>query len=60
MTDTKIIARVTQSQYVKSDVTEGDGEDEEEEVDWEMLSPRKDEIRQILLSLSRCRKENAK
>ena len=31
-----------------SDVTEDDNGDEEEDVDWEMSSPRKDEICQAL------------
>ena len=48
MKDAEAIARVTQSQQDMSDVTEDDNGDEEEDVDWEMSSPRKDEICQAL------------
>ena len=46
MTDTEIIARVTQSQYDTSDGAEDDNGDEEEDVHWEMSPSRKYEIRQ--------------
>ena len=44
MTDAEIISRVTQSQYDTSDITEDDSGDEEEDMDWEISPPRKDEI----------------
>ena len=47
MTGAEIIAWATQSKYDTSDVTEDDNKDEEEDVDWEMLPPRKDKICQV-------------
>ena len=54
MTDAGIVARVTQSQYDMSDVPEDDKGDEEEDIDWEMAPPRKDEICQVFESLRSC------
>ena len=44
-TDAEIIARVTQTQL---DVAEHDDENEEDDVDWEMLPPRRDQVRQAI------------
>ena len=44
-TDAEIIARVTQTQL---DVAEHDDENEEGDVDWEMLPPRRDQVRQAI------------
>ena len=54
MMDAEILARVTQSQYNASDITEDDNGDEEEDVDWEMSLQRKDEIRQAFEVLLSC------
>lgn len=53
MTDAEIIAQVTRSQHDPSDETE-DNEDEEEDVDLEMLPPRKYEIRHAFEVLQSC------
>ena len=51
MTDGEITARVTQSHY---DTSDDDNGDEEEDVDWEMSPPRKDDIRQAFEVLQSC------
>ena len=52
LTDSEIIARVTQTQL---DAAEHDGENEEDDVDREMSPPRRDQVRQAIEILqSRC------
>ena len=45
LTDSEIIARVTQMQL---DVAEDDDENEEDDADWEISPPRRDQVRQAI------------
>ena len=58
LTDSETIARVTQTQL---DVTEHDDENGEDDLDWEMPPPRKDQVRQTIEILQSCcrREEDA-
>ena len=49
-----LLELLTQSQYDTSDVTENDNGNEEEDVDWKMSPPRKDEIGQAFGVLRSC------
>ena len=51
VTDSEIIARVTQTQL---DAAEHDDENEEDDVDWEMSPQMKDELRQAIEILQYC------
>ena len=51
LTESEIIARVTQSQL---DAAEHDDENEEDNVDREMLPPRRDQVRQAIAILQSC------
>ena len=51
LTDSEIIARVTQTQL---DAAEHDDENEEDDVDREMSPPRKDQVRQAIEILQSC------
>ena len=50
-TESDIIARVTQTQ---PDTVEHDDENEEDDVDWEMSPPRRDQVRQPNETLQSC------
>ena len=51
LTESEIIARVTQTQL---DAAEHDDKNEEDNVDWEMLPPRRDQVRQAIEILQSC------
>ena len=51
LTDSEIIARVTQAQL---DATEHDDENEEDDVDREMSPPRRDQVRQVIEIFQSC------
>ena len=51
LTESEIIARVTQTQF---DAAEHDDENEEDNVDREMLPPRRDQVRQAIEILQSC------